>query len=85
MVSACPWEDPSSHARVRVTMGEMLAQKWKEPRLEVKQQSQHYSTYWTTEVEEGRICSVRVTGIGDGEGKEESSDATVGHRRRKGA
>ena len=63
----------------------MLAQKWKEPLLGVKPQSQHYSTYWTTEVEEGRICSARVTGIDDDEGKEESSDATFGHRRRNGA
>ena len=85
VVSAYLWEVPSSHAQVRATKGEMLAQRWKGLRLEVKRQSQHYSTYWTTEVEEGCICSARVTGIGGGEEKEESSDATVGHRRRKGA
>lgn len=59
----------------------MLAQKWKEPRSEVKRQWQRYSTCWTTEEGEGRICSARVTEIDDDEGKEGLSGVMFGHRQ----
>ena len=58
----------------------MLAQMWKELRWEAKRRLQHWSTCWTTEAEEVRICSGLVTGIGGDEEKEGWSDVSPDHR-----